>query len=141
MALLLIRLLELRGVQSSWLWALGICLLLGRVLHAISLLTNGVMWGRLAGMVLTLNVLSVAGVLCIAIFFLALVIGRLRQWELAQSLEEATRNARPNLAGTAVVRSGLVITRPKSETQLLWQLGGLVSSRDAFQRYRSSTSS
>jgi uncharacterized membrane protein YecN with MAPEG domain len=38
------------------------------VLHAISLLTNGVMWGRLAGMVLTLNVLSVAGVLCIGTF-------------------------------------------------------------------------
>ncbi len=69
MALILMGLLELRGLQSSWLRALGICLLLGRVLHAISLLTNGAMWGRQAGMVLTLNVLSVGGVLSIGTFF------------------------------------------------------------------------
>ena len=41
MALILIALLELRNVDSSWLWALGICLLLGRVLHAVGLLVDG----------------------------------------------------------------------------------------------------
>lgn len=68
MALILIGLLELRGLQSTWLWALGICLILGRVLHATSLLTNGAIWSRLAGMVLTLTVLSAGGVLCVGMF-------------------------------------------------------------------------
>ncbi len=68
-ALILMALLELRGLQPTWLWALGICLILGRALHATSLLTNGAMWSRLAGMVLTLMVLSVGGALCIGLFW------------------------------------------------------------------------
>jgi uncharacterized protein len=65
LALILLALLELRGLPPTWLWALGSCLLLGRVLHATSLLTNGAKWSRLAGMALTLTVLSVGGFLCI----------------------------------------------------------------------------
>ena len=68
-ALILLALLELGGLAPHWLWALGVCLLLGRVLHATSLLTNGAIWSRLAGMVLTLAVLSVGGVLCIGMFW------------------------------------------------------------------------
>jgi len=68
LALILLALLELRGLPTAWLWALGLCLLLGRALHATSLLTTGALWSRLAGMVLTLAVLSVGGVLCIGMF-------------------------------------------------------------------------
>jgi uncharacterized membrane protein YecN with MAPEG domain len=67
LALILLALLELRGLPSTWLWAMGSCLLLGRVLHAASLLAKGAMWSRLAGMVLTLAVLSVGGLLCISL--------------------------------------------------------------------------
>ena len=69
MALILIGLLELRNVDSGWLWALGICLLLGRVLHAVGLLVNGAKWSRLLGMVLTLTVFSFGGVLCLVTFW------------------------------------------------------------------------
>lgn len=67
-ALILLALLELRGQSPDWMWGLGTCLLLGRILHGASLLTNGAMWSRLAGMVLTLTVLSVGGVLCIGTY-------------------------------------------------------------------------
>ena len=69
LALMLLALLELRGLPPAWLWALGLCLLLGRALHAASLLTTGALWSRLVGMVLTLAVLSVGGVLCIGVFW------------------------------------------------------------------------
>ena len=67
-ALILLGLLELRGQSPNWLWALGSCLLLGRILHGASLLTDGALWSRLAGMVLTLSVLSVGGLMCIGMF-------------------------------------------------------------------------
>ncbi len=69
MALLLMALLEQGGLASAWLWALGIGLLLGRALHAFSLLTSGALWSRSGGMVLTLAVLSIAGVLCLGMYF------------------------------------------------------------------------
>jgi uncharacterized protein len=69
MALILIALLELRSVDASWLWALGLCLLLGRMLHAVGLLASGARWCRLAGMVLTLTVFSFGGVLCLMTFW------------------------------------------------------------------------
>ncbi len=69
MGLILIALLELRGLPPAWLVALGTCLLLGRVLHATSLLTDGAFWSRCAGMVLTLVLLSAGGVLCIGMFW------------------------------------------------------------------------
>jgi uncharacterized protein len=65
MALLLLALLEMRGLSPTWLWLLGSGLLIGRVLHASSLLTTNSTWNRRGGMVLTLAVLSVQGVLCI----------------------------------------------------------------------------
>jgi uncharacterized protein len=68
MALILLGLLELGGQPVHWLWGLGTCLLLGRILHGASLLTDGALWSRLAGMVLTLTVLSVGGLLCIGMF-------------------------------------------------------------------------
>lgn len=58
MALLLLGLLELQGLPSSWLIALGVALLLGRSLHALSLLTHNAGWSRTAGMVMTISVLS-----------------------------------------------------------------------------------
>lgn len=68
MALILLGLLELGGQPVHWLWGLGTCLLIGRILHGASLLTDGALWSRLAGMVLTLTVLSVGGLLCIGLF-------------------------------------------------------------------------
>jgi uncharacterized protein len=68
MALLLLALLEMRGLSPTWLWVLGVGLLLGRLLHAWSLLTTNAAWNRRGGMVLTLAVLSVQGVLCIRMF-------------------------------------------------------------------------
>jgi uncharacterized protein len=68
MALLLLALLEMRGLSLTWLWVLGIGLLIGRVLHASSLLTTNTAWNRRGGMVLTLAVLSVQGVLCLRMF-------------------------------------------------------------------------
>jgi uncharacterized protein len=68
MALLLFALLEMRGLSLTWLWVLGIGLLIGRVLHASSLLTTNTAWNRRGGMVLTLAVLSVQGVLCLRMF-------------------------------------------------------------------------
>jgi uncharacterized protein len=68
MALLLLALLELHGLSSTWLWGLGIGLVVGRVLHAWSLLTNNARWNRRGGMGLTLAVLSVQGALCLWVY-------------------------------------------------------------------------
>jgi uncharacterized protein len=68
MALLLLALLEMRGLSMTWLWFLSIGLLLGRLLHAWSLLTTNAAWNRRGGMVLTLAVLSVQGLLCVWMF-------------------------------------------------------------------------
>ena len=62
LALLLMALLEYGGVGALWLWSLGASLLLGRCLHAYSLLTDNAAWSRRGGMVLTLAVLSLAAV-------------------------------------------------------------------------------
>lgn len=68
MALLLMLLLELRGFSSSWLWALGGLLIVGRLLHAQSILTNNASWSRRGGMVMTLAVLSIESALCLWVF-------------------------------------------------------------------------
>jgi uncharacterized protein len=65
MALLLMLLLELGGVASTWLVMLGTALLLGRLLHAAGLLGWGGHRARLLGMVLTLAVLSLGGLACL----------------------------------------------------------------------------
>ncbi|CAM8633096.1 COG3788 Uncharacterized relative of glutathione S-transferase, MAPEG superfamily [Comamonadaceae bacterium] len=62
MALLLMALLEISGLGSVWLMAFGVTLLLGRVLHATSLLTNHATWSRSLGMALTIGVISIEAV-------------------------------------------------------------------------------
>jgi uncharacterized membrane protein YecN with MAPEG domain len=69
MALLLMAFLELRGLPVAWLWSMGGCFFVGRLLHAVSLLTDNKAWSRRGGMVLTLFVLSLQGFLCIWLFF------------------------------------------------------------------------
>jgi uncharacterized protein len=69
MALLLMALLEISGLASAWLIAFGITLLLGRILHAQSLLTNNAAWSRRGGMVLTLAVISIEAVCALWLFF------------------------------------------------------------------------
>jgi uncharacterized protein len=61
-ALVLMLLLELRGVSALPIVALGATLLLGRLLHAAALLRGGPLWARIAGMVLTITTLSFGGV-------------------------------------------------------------------------------
>ncbi|QDH69467.1 MAPEG family protein [Marilutibacter alkalisoli] len=66
LALLLMALLELCGLASIWLWALGAALLAGRILHAIGLSSSaGYSFGRFAGSLLSWGVLlagAIAGV-------------------------------------------------------------------------------
>jgi uncharacterized protein len=69
MALLLMALLELRGLGSTWLISFGVALLLGRILHAQSLLTNNASWSRRGGMSLTLGVISIEAVCALWLFF------------------------------------------------------------------------
>jgi uncharacterized protein len=68
-ALIMLALLEQGGLAAAGLWALGSLLVLGRVLHAGGLIGRGPRWARTVGMVLTLSVLSIGGVLCVALYF------------------------------------------------------------------------
>jgi uncharacterized membrane protein YecN with MAPEG domain len=57
-ALLMLALLELAGLQAAWLWAFGGLLLLARLMHAIGLSRHaGYSFGRFWGTVLTMLVL------------------------------------------------------------------------------------
>lgn len=69
MALILMALLELGGLQSTWLWGLGICLVLGRVMHAAGMLAPGWRSSRLAGMALKLAVISISGMVCVVMYW------------------------------------------------------------------------
>lgn len=62
MALLLMALLEFSGLGRVWLIVFGVALLLGRVIHATSLLTNHAAWSRSLGMALTIGVISIEAV-------------------------------------------------------------------------------
>lgn len=62
LALLLLGLLELSGLGSHGLLAFGATLLVGRIVHAYSLLTNNATWSRCTGMVLTVGVISIEAV-------------------------------------------------------------------------------
>lgn len=58
LALLMLALLELSGLPAALLWALGLVLLLGRVLHAVGLGSSpGYSFGRFSGALLTMVVL------------------------------------------------------------------------------------
>ena len=65
-ALLLLALLELSGLQPSWLWIFGGALLLGRVMHALGLSrSGGYSIGRFWGTALTWLVIlamAIAGI-------------------------------------------------------------------------------
>jgi len=65
-ALLLLALLELSGLQPSWLWIFGGALLLGRAMHALGLSrTGGYSIGRFWGTALTWLVIlamAIAGI-------------------------------------------------------------------------------
>jgi uncharacterized protein len=65
--LIMMAMLELHGLPSIWLWAMGICLTLGRVLHATSLITKKLTWGRYVGMVLTITAISGLGVFSLVV--------------------------------------------------------------------------
>ena len=69
MALLLMALLEISGLGRAWLITLGVSLLLGRLLHAQSMLNPGPAWRRLGGMGLTLAVISIEAALALWLFF------------------------------------------------------------------------
>lgn len=58
-ALLLLGLLELRGLGSVVLFSFGSALLIGRLLHALGILHPRAAWARIAGMLMTLAVISV----------------------------------------------------------------------------------
>ncbi len=68
MALLLMALLELEGLPPVWLVCSGLALVTGRVLHMLGMLVSSLRWCRLGGMVLTLAVISIEGVLCLWVF-------------------------------------------------------------------------
>jgi uncharacterized protein len=68
MALLLLALLELSGLQAIWLLYLGGVFMTGRVFHAWSLLTDNAKWNRRGGMVLTLLSISAMALLCVWLF-------------------------------------------------------------------------
>jgi uncharacterized protein len=69
LALLLMALLEYKGLGATALLSLGAALVLGRVLNASSILTNNAAWSRRGGMVLSLAVISIEAVLCLWLFF------------------------------------------------------------------------
>jgi uncharacterized protein len=68
-AIIMMAFLEMRGVPNAWLWLIGTSLTLGRVLHAVCLMTRKPSWGRLGGMGLTVAVISLQGVACVWVFF------------------------------------------------------------------------
>lgn len=65
LALLLMLLLELSGLATPWLLVMGIALLLGRALHATALLCDRLPVLRVAGTVLTVNVISLGALACL----------------------------------------------------------------------------
>jgi uncharacterized membrane protein YecN with MAPEG domain len=70
-ALLLMTLAEFEGVPENYIHALGISLIIGRLLHPIGLtFTFGPSFCRTSGMILTFGVLVVASILCIKSYFI-----------------------------------------------------------------------
>lgn len=64
LALLMLALLELAAVSTTWLWTFGIALLIARVLHAVGLGgSSGYSIGRFAGTLLTFVTLLAMAVL------------------------------------------------------------------------------
>ncbi len=72
-SLLLMALLELRGLGAAWILVFGIGLTTGRILHAYGLIVSDAKTSpsptRLFGMMITLAVLSIEALLCIWYYF------------------------------------------------------------------------
>jgi uncharacterized protein len=66
--LIMMALLETRGLPSAWLWVIGIGLTFGRLLRAFSLITQTFRLYRLIGMTLTIFAISGLAALCIGLF-------------------------------------------------------------------------
>jgi uncharacterized protein len=71
MALLLLALLEFNGLVTWAVIGFGAMLVMGRVLHAIGLINSRMRWARVAGMLMTLFVISIQAVGCLWLFFKA----------------------------------------------------------------------
>ena len=67
LALVAMALLETAGLGAAWLWAGGAGFVVGRALHAVSLLSGQAIGARYGGMLLTLLVLTGFGVACILV--------------------------------------------------------------------------
>jgi len=71
MILIMMGLLESAGQSAIALHIMGIALVVGRAMHGYALsISGGSVFGRVGGMVLTLTVLVVASLWCIAVFAL-----------------------------------------------------------------------
>lgn len=68
MALLLLALLEWHGFPTRAVTGFGAMLVLGRVLHAIGLINSHMPWARIAGMLMTVFVISIQAVCCLWLF-------------------------------------------------------------------------
>ena len=66
--LILLALVELGLGSSIWLWAVGALYLVGRILHALGM--DGMMWGRMAGVAITMLTQLGLAVTAIAIVYL-----------------------------------------------------------------------
>jgi uncharacterized protein len=69
MALLLLALLEFNSLATWAVIGFGSLLVIGRVLHAMGLINNRMRWARMAGMLMTIFVISIQAVCCLWLFF------------------------------------------------------------------------
>jgi uncharacterized protein len=67
-ALLLLALLEWHGFPTWAVMGFGALLVVGRVLHAIGLIHSHMRWARIAGMLMTLFVISIQAACCLWLF-------------------------------------------------------------------------
>lgn len=66
--LILLALVELGLGSSMWLWAVGALYLIGRILHALGM--DGMMWGRMAGTIITMGTQLGLAITALAIVYL-----------------------------------------------------------------------
>lgn len=66
--LILLALVELGLGSSLWLWGVGALYLVGRILHALGM--DGMMWGRMAGTIITMLTQLGLAVTALAIVYL-----------------------------------------------------------------------
>ncbi|WP_422061790.1 MAPEG family protein [Sphingopyxis sp.] len=66
--LILLALVELGLGSSIWLWAVGALYLVGRILHALGM--DGMMWGRMAGTIITMVTQLGLAITAVAIVYL-----------------------------------------------------------------------